>query len=182
MVYSLIFERYANVDDKRKRRRSFVAEMAPSVTRNHIQAHGKHVRLRRHGENVKLNNIKVDLNANIKRVYWRYISKYTGNRHLAEWLASGQNPMNRDPRIDSGGHGPLVSLKVDRYDMTGALSGSHERLHRARHGGTPQMETPQRRQHFPTSVPGNRLLQSGGYTRCWCADQLEPPHPIERSE
>jgi hypothetical protein len=36
------------------------------------------------GENMKLNDIKVDLDANIKRVYWRYT--------LVEWLAGGQHP------------------------------------------------------------------------------------------
>lgn len=43
------------------------------------------------GENMKLNGIKVDLNANIKRIYWRYTSKYTGGRRLVKQLGSGQH-------------------------------------------------------------------------------------------
>jgi hypothetical protein len=41
------------------------------------------------GENTKLDDIKVDLNANRKR---RYTSIYTGSRRLVEQLASGQHP------------------------------------------------------------------------------------------
>jgi hypothetical protein len=131
------------------------------------------------GEKMKPNDIKVESNANKEigdiSVNTLGADGQTSNGITSKWTAS----MTRGPQIDSGA---LFALKMDRYDMTEAPSGSHERLDRARHGGTLQMKTLQRRQDLPTSVPRSSLLQSRGYTRYWRADQLEPPHPMERSE
>jgi hypothetical protein len=41
------------------------------------------------GGSKELNDIEVDLNANIKRIYWRYTNKYTGSGRLMERLACG---------------------------------------------------------------------------------------------
>jgi hypothetical protein len=67
-------------------------------------------------ENMKLNGIKADMNANIKRIYWRYTSKYTGGRRLVKRLGSGQHPLLVILELIQGVHG--LSSPTKRKDTT----------------------------------------------------------------
>ncbi|KAH9968275.1 hypothetical protein BC827DRAFT_1171552 [Russula dissimulans] len=74
---------------------------------------------------------------------------------------------------------------VDRDSAAGNLSCGYERPNRRKRGGTPQVEIPQRREHFPTSIPSpgsDRQLQGGGNARHERTDQLHFLHASKRAE